>query len=262
MARPTLWNHRKFRRLTLALKSKALAVGVLECMWACGYDSGDNLLGTSEEVEVACGWSGRKGHLTPVLEEIGWIDASPDGYRIHDLYDHAPDYVQKRMRREETRRQRPDGDRTVTGQQPDGDRPLTPTPTPTPAPTPTPKEQLPSSPPPASGAPPGSRKRPPGEEYTQEFTSFWNTYPRKVGKASAWRAWRQLAGKRPPIGGILEALAKASATEQWQRDGGQFVPHPATWLRRGGWEDELEIATGPDHAADEFFKTIAAGGFK
>ena len=24
---------------------------------------------------------------------------------------------------------------------------------------------------------------------------------------------------------------------------GQFIPHPTTWLNRGGWDDEIEIET-------------------
>jgi hypothetical protein len=225
-------------------------------MWSCGYDSGDDLLGTSEEVEIACGWSGRRGALTPILEEIGWIDVTPEGYRIHDLMDHAPDYVRKRFDREFKRGQRPVTDRSVTGQRPDADRPLTPTPAPAPAPAP-------ALPPiaPRGGAPPGSRKRPPGdvgeEGYSQEFNRFWTVYPRRVGKAAAWRAWRQLAARRPPIEAILAAVDRASATEQWQRDGGQFVPHPATWLRRGGWDDELEEpASKPNPELDEFARLV------
>ena len=27
------------------------------------------------------------------------------------------------------------------------------------------------------------------------------------------------------------------------KDGGQFIPHPSTWLNRNGWEDEIQIST-------------------
>ena len=29
--------------------------------------------------------------------------------------------------------------------------------------------------------------------------------------------------------------------DQWNRDNGQFIPHPATWLNQRRWEDELTI---------------------
>ena len=29
---------------------------------------------------------------------------------------------------------------------------------------------------------------------------------------------------------------------QWQRDNGQYIPHPATWLNQGRWDDELTPA--------------------
>jgi hypothetical protein len=32
------------------------------------------------------------------------------------------------------------------------------------------------------------------------------------------------------------ALQRQSA--QWQRDDGQFIPHPSTWLNGRRWEDE------------------------
>ncbi|NNG46550.1 MAG: hypothetical protein HKM86_05465 [Deltaproteobacteria bacterium] len=27
-------------------------------------------------------------------------------------------------------------------------------------------------------------------------------------------------------------------TEQWQKDGGQFIPQPAKWLRARSWDDD------------------------
>jgi hypothetical protein len=44
----------------------------------------------------------------------------------------------------------------------------------------------------------------------------------------------------PPVADLVRKVEVLSRSEQWQRDGGQYVPHPATWLRRGGWDDEPE----------------------
>jgi hypothetical protein len=33
-------------------------------------------------------------------------------------------------------------------------------------------------------------------------------------------------------------LQKTSA--QWQKDNGQYIPNPATWLNQGRWDDEIK----------------------
>jgi len=71
-----------------------------------------------------------------------------------------------------------------------------------------------------------------------DFDAFWNAYPRKVGKLAALKAWK--AGKsRPPIEAVLAAIRVQAASEQWKRDGGQYIPYPATWLNQGRWADEV-----------------------
>ncbi len=40
---------------------------------------------------------------------------------------------------------------------------------------------------------------------------------------------------------MLIAIEKAKQTKDWQKDGGQYIPYPATWLNARGWEDEIEI---------------------
>jgi len=68
------------------------------------------------------------------------------------------------------------------------------------------------------------------------FAEFWKTYPRKEGKAAAEKAWSKAKGV--DLSTILQAIERARATEQWLKDGGQFIPHPSTWLTQRRWEDE------------------------
>jgi uncharacterized protein YdaU (DUF1376 family) len=70
------------------------------------------------------------------------------------------------------------------------------------------------------------------------FDQFWKVYPRKVGKKAAMKAWYKIMD-RPPIIHITESIARAVQTDQWKKDNGQFIPHPATWLNEGRWDDEL-----------------------
>ena len=70
------------------------------------------------------------------------------------------------------------------------------------------------------------------------FESFWNCYPRKVAKHAAIKAFKAAISKID-IESMLKALATQKQSQQWQKDGGRFIPHPATWLNRGQWADEV-----------------------
>jgi hypothetical protein len=37
---------------------------------------------------------------------------------------------------------------------------------------------------------------------------------------------------------MLAGLEWQRQQAAWMKDGGQFVPHPATWLNQGRWDDE------------------------
>lgn len=69
----------------------------------------------------------------------------------------------------------------------------------------------------------------------EAFTAFWRAYPKKVGKGAALRAWSKTD---PPLEAVLSSLEWQCRQPDWLRDQGQYIPHPATWLNRRGWEDE------------------------
>ena len=77
--------------------------------------------------------------------------------------------------------------------------------------------------------------------YSDEFLSFYKEYPRRVDKSGAWKAWEKCNGNRPGIDSLLEILSRHKKTDQWNRDGGKFIPHPATWINKRRWEDEVEV---------------------
>lgn len=72
------------------------------------------------------------------------------------------------------------------------------------------------------------------------FDRFWTAYPKKVGKLSAHKAWSRLNGTRPPTDTIVSKIEDLKKSDQWTKDGGQYIPNPATWLNRGGWDDEIK----------------------
>lgn len=66
------------------------------------------------------------------------------------------------------------------------------------------------------------------------FAEFWLAYPKKVGKGAAEAAWKK---QRPSLPDVLLAIGRQTKSEQWQKEGGQFIPNPATWLNQKRWED-------------------------
>lgn len=86
-----------------------------------------------------------------------------------------------------------------------------------------------------------------------DFDTFWMAFPRKVAKGAARTAWERTAKIRPPIDVLLEAIEKQKQTDQWNKDGGVYIPHPATWLRQERWDDEVEIDVRPKQS-----QTLAA----
>ena len=75
---------------------------------------------------------------------------------------------------------------------------------------------------------------------TALFDEFWAKYPRKVGKGDARKAWDKLnlTANSALVDVIFAALEKQKGWDQWQREGGRYIPHPATWLNQQRWEDE------------------------
>lgn len=82
-----------------------------------------------------------------------------------------------------------------------------------------------------------------GRRDTQEerFADFWAAYPRKSGKGAAQKAWAKLKPSKELFETIMTQVAFAKQCEQWQKDGGQYIPNPATWLNQRRWEDEYEL---------------------
>ena len=99
----------------------------------------------------------------------------------------------------------------------------------------------------------------------KDFKKFWEEYPRKKSKGDAEKAWKQIKPSPELVEKIVSKLALLKCSQQWLREGGEFIPYPATWLRAKGWEDEVgtrSVAPGvasvePDDtelAREQFYK--------
>jgi hypothetical protein len=72
-------------------------------------------------------------------------------------------------------------------------------------------------------------------QQTEQFEQFWRTYPRRIGKGAARKAFEKalkLATFEEIMTGITRQLPYYSSREQ------QFIPHPTTWLNQERWADE------------------------
>lgn len=79
----------------------------------------------------------------------------------------------------------------------------------------------------------GNRKNtssPPG------FDQWWSHYPRKVGKQAAVKAYRKAQQTTDPE--TLLAAVSAFRDDPNLPVDKNFIPHPATWLNEGRWDDE------------------------
>ena len=74
------------------------------------------------------------------------------------------------------------------------------------------------------------------------FADFWTAYPRKKNKVDAAKAWNTAKGDSI-FNEIFSGLQRAIVCPDWIKEGGKFIPYPASWLRAGGWMDETGIST-------------------
>lgn len=74
------------------------------------------------------------------------------------------------------------------------------------------------------------------------FNLFWERYPKKLAKRGAEKAFAKINPDEKLFNLILEKLELYKQSEAWLKDGGQFIPYPATWLNGRRWEDEITPA--------------------
>ncbi len=106
------------------------------------------------------------------------------------------------------------------------------------------KNEEPSDLPDAAGNYAGTQKPVKGmtAEAQAAFESFWKLYPRKTAKDNARKAFAKVNPSPELLAEIMASLAKHCTSQGWLKDGGQFIPHAATWLNGKRWTDEVQQA--------------------
>jgi len=82
------------------------------------------------------------------------------------------------------------------------------------------------------------------------FEEFWSIYPKKKSKDAAIKAWKKISFENGMFESIIKSLQLQMITEDWKKDGGQFIPYPATWLNGKLWQDEIDIDNGLDKSPE------------
>lgn len=71
------------------------------------------------------------------------------------------------------------------------------------------------------------------------FDRFWSEYPRKEAKQAAKTEFEKLKPTEELLLTMIQSIEKQKQSTQWQESGGQYIPHPRTWLHNKRWEDEV-----------------------
>lgn len=78
------------------------------------------------------------------------------------------------------------------------------------------------------------------------FEEFWDAYPKKRDKGHAEKAFKALRVSDGLLSIMLSALDHQRQMADWTKDGGKFIPLPATWLHGHRWDDEIGMGTDPE----------------
>jgi hypothetical protein len=87
------------------------------------------------------------------------------------------------------------------------------------------------------------------------FDKFWSAYPKRKNKGDAVKAWKVA---KPDLEKVLAALSWQSASHDWTKEGGKYVPYPASYIRAAGWEDEPSAPDKWSSVPEKFQKSRSA----
>lgn len=81
----------------------------------------------------------------------------------------------------------------------------------------------------------------PEEKLKLLFDEFWAAYPRKDDKKRAWLKFKAIKNLEKVFPDIMADVENKKKSEQWNKNGGQFIPMPSTYLNNERWNDEETV---------------------
>jgi len=77
------------------------------------------------------------------------------------------------------------------------------------------------------------------------FEAMFEAFPNKANRSKAERRWVRIAPGAELRACMLAAVAAQCRTPKWRKDGGQYIPELATWLRNKCWLDDASPLLSP-----------------
>jgi hypothetical protein len=93
----------------------------------------------------------------------------------------------------------------------------------------------------------------------EHFERFWTEYPNKVKRKKCQEIWQRLKLTPAEAEQAIEAVRRYKRTAQWQKDGGEFIPHPSTFLNQRRWEDQIPAKPEPKRGDPDWYPTDEEG---
>lgn len=82
----------------------------------------------------------------------------------------------------------------------------------------------------------------PEEKLKLFFEEFWAVYPKKSNKKDAFKAFKSIKNIEQLLPTIIADVEMKAQTKDWQKENGQFIPYPGSYLRGERWNDVNEVA--------------------
>ena len=79
-----------------------------------------------------------------------------------------------------------------------------------------------------------------GFDAAAAFEIFYKAYPNKKNVKTARTRWEKMKVTPELFAAIMAGLERAKNSQDWGKDGGAYIPHPATWLNGEGWKNEYK----------------------
>ncbi|MDQ2822059.1 MAG: replication protein [Pseudomonadota bacterium] len=81
-------------------------------------------------------------------------------------------------------------------------------------------------------------------ELQNRFERFYAAYPRKRSRQAAEKAFAKINPDEQLLAAMIAGIGRAMTSGEWTDS--QFIPHPASWLNAGGWQDEIQTGYSED----------------
>ncbi len=222
----------KLREFRKKLKcSKFEATGILVYLWFWGLENAEKdgkiLHADREDIEECLIGSSVGCKLIPTsivdaLVETGWIDETDEGLYIHDWEIWQEQWYKAKERREkdakrkrESRKKEVQNAKNLSEENPKD------------SPSDSPQNDTDKDKEYTANDKKTDKKK---NDYTDGFIAFWEAYPRKIGKAEAYKKYKTRLKDGWTDGELLEAAKNYAYQCKKLRTEPQYIKHPKTFL--------------------------------